>query len=125
MAAMRRRQKLRQRQVAKAAHLDPSYVAYLERGERSPPPARTVARLGRALGLTEPEHLVLQRLAAVERIVHSIQTNSVGLGEGLGFARLIRLAPALEPAAWSAVCKLVETLARSGRPTQFQETSMT
>lgn len=123
IAAMRRRNKLPQREVAKAAHLDASYIAALERGDRTPPPLRTVARLAHALRLTECESRQLQGLAAAERIAHAIECNSAGLQTGPSFAQLVKLVPALNPEALSAVCALIETLAKP-LPINHEEISM-
>lgn len=112
IAEMRHRQNLRQYQVAKAAYLDASYIASLERGDRCPPPFRTVKRLAHALSLSECESRQLQKLAAVERITRAISSNSLGLGTEIGLERLIRLASALHPETLDAVFALIETLSR-------------
>ncbi len=68
LAALRRKRRLRQKQVAAASNLDPSYVAALENGRRVPPREDVMTKLFEALNLSEAEKEELHRTAVLSEI---------------------------------------------------------
>ncbi len=83
LAELRRRRRLRQKQVAAAASLDASYIAALENGRRAPPREEVMNKLFQALGLSDTERNELQRTAVltdVGRVLlhHAQQLTGVG-----------------------------------------------
>jgi transcriptional regulator with XRE-family HTH domain len=63
LCLLRKRKELRQNAVAIASGIDPSYLAALEGGRRSPPNRELLDRIVSALGLDELQAQTLRRLA--------------------------------------------------------------
>lgn len=68
LADLRRKRRLRQKQVAAASDLDCSYIAALENGRRVPPRDGVMTRLSEALGLSDAEKSELRRTAVLSEI---------------------------------------------------------
>jgi len=70
LAQLRRKKRLRQKQVAGDAGVDKSYLAELESGRKAAPSAPVLGRLMKALGATEADRARINRavrLLAIER----------------------------------------------------------
>lgn len=68
LAELRRKRRLRQKQVAAASNLDSSYIAALENGRRVPPREDVMTRLSQALDLSEAEKSELHRTAVLSEV---------------------------------------------------------
>ena len=73
LAKIRRKNKLRQKQVAYEAAMDPSYIAALENGRRFPPRKSLMTNLARAIKANEQDELELLRTAMLSEIARGIE----------------------------------------------------
>ncbi len=73
MAQLRRKNKLRQKQVAHEAQIDPSYLTALENGRRIPPRQKMLTNLVRALKATSLEETELKRTAALSELATKLE----------------------------------------------------
>jgi transcriptional regulator with XRE-family HTH domain len=74
LAQLRRKKRLRQKQVAGDAGVDKSYLAELESGRKAAPSPSVLGRLVKALGATDADRLRISRavrLLAIERAATS------------------------------------------------------
>lgn len=66
----RNRLGITQRDAASRTAISRAYYSALENSKRPPPPAKRVVQLGRALGASSREQVVLQAVAKAERLTH-------------------------------------------------------
>lgn len=106
----RRTRTLLQKQVALEAGIDPSYLASLENGRRSPPEKNTLQAIIKALALTPDETTELTRQANSEKAARYLQANHEDMP---GIDSLVQLAlalPSLSQREISMIETLIETL---------------
>jgi transcriptional regulator with XRE-family HTH domain len=72
LAKLRREKKLKQKQVAYEAGVDPSYVAALENGRRVPPRHDGVIKLAKAVNANDQETKDLERSARLSQLAKEI-----------------------------------------------------
>ena len=110
--ALRRRRRLKQKEVADAAKLDASYLASIETGRRPPPQNAVLNRLMTALRATPEERSEIQAALIVDRLARII-ANEV---PSFSYApTLVRLAACLPYRTLDEINALEALIERYGR----------
>lgn len=108
LAKLRRKNKLKQKQVAYEAAMDPSYVAALENGRRFPPRKSLMTSLARAVKANEQEEVELLRAAMLSEIARGVEEYAENFAGAELAMEILELSSVLSPNEIQALSTLVE-----------------
>lgn len=111
LVALRRRKKLRQKQVAAAAQIDASYLAGLESGRRDMPSVKVLERILTALAASPRDRLRAGQalaLGRIERELARVDSPPAGTESVLRIAACLPEATTTEVEVVDAVANLLE-----------------
>lgn len=108
LAKLRRKNKLKQKQVAYEAAMDPSYVAALENGRRFPPRKSLMTRLAKAVKANEQEERELLRAAMLSEIARELKEYTEQLAGAELAMEILELSSVLSANEIQALSTLVE-----------------
>jgi transcriptional regulator with XRE-family HTH domain len=108
LAQLRRKKKLKQKQVAYEASMDPSYVAALENGRRAPPRQSMMANIGRALNANEQEVVELRRAAMLSEMARELNERAeYFVGAPVAMA-ILEMSSIMSPGEIQAIATLID-----------------
>lgn len=110
---LRRRRRLLQKQVAREAGLDPSYLAGMERGRREAPAGNVFERLIRALNANEAERQWLLHALAVSRLERLVTQGPYAIEGGEVLVRIAERLPVLEAQELQLLESFVQLLVKA------------
>ena len=108
LAKLRRKNKMRQKQVAYEAAMDPSYIAALESGRRFPPRRNMMVNLAKALQASEQEELEMFRAARLSEIAKGFKKHSDNFAGAQLAMEILELSSAMSLAEIQALTTLVD-----------------
>lgn len=108
LAQLRREKKLKQKQVAFEAGVDPSYVAALENGRRIPPRLDGLRKIAKAINANEQEENELYRTARLSLLAKEIHACAEHF-EGAAVAMdILVMSSVMSPKEVEAIGTLIE-----------------
>jgi transcriptional regulator with XRE-family HTH domain len=108
LAQLRRKNQLRQKQVAFDAGLDPSYLAALENGRRIPPRPNMMIKLVSAVKATSNEEKELRRAAMLSFIARELSDCTELISGASAAMTILELSSVLSQEELQALVTLVE-----------------
>lgn len=108
LGKLRRAKKMRQKEAAISAQLDPSYWAALENGRRIPPRAEVMTQILDALEATDAERSELVRAAALSLVQRAIDEHGSEFPGCAAAMKLLEISTVLSKEELSALDTLVE-----------------
>lgn len=108
LAQLRREKKLKQKQVAFEAGVDPSYVAALENGRRVPPRLDGLTKLAKAINANEHEEKELQRSARLSLLAKEIDACAEYFAGAEVAMVILELSSVMSPKEIQAIGTLVD-----------------
>ena len=109
LAELRRKNKLKQKQVAYEAGIDPSYVAALENGRRPPPRQNLVQKLANAVKADEWDEKELGRTAMLSQLARPLDENAEFFSGAPTALAILELSSVLSERELQAISTLIDS----------------